>query len=301
MPRRALMLREGRAPVWDRLITTLFLVGLLHGLVILGITFNASASDKGSAPGLDVLLVSDELPESDQNPSATYLAQRTQVGSGNTRQAVAPHNRASAVPLPQHAGTSAGDSLADSGDMAGSRDERVLATSAWSTEVRYLPVDEGSSGTVQNRPLLVDTPPPAQPGQEDDQDQAQLRGPQRDELWITPDTQATLVAPYLDRWRSKVERIGTINFPNVARTTGARNSPLVEVAISADGKINEAVIRRSSGDPELDDAALTTLKLASPFDPFPPDMAAQYRVLHFKYEWQFTGGRGAHGTLSTAP
>jgi len=301
MPRRALMLREGRAPVWDRLITTLFLVGLLHGLIILGITFNASASDQGSAPGLDVLLVSDELPESDQNASATYLAQRTQVGSGNTRAAVAPHNRAAAVPLPRHAGTSSGDSLADSGDMAGSRDERVLTTSAWSTEVRYLPVEEGSSGTVQNRPLLVDTPPSAQPGPEDDPDQAQLRGPQRDELWITPDTQATLVAPYLDRWRSKVERIGTINFPNVARTTGARTSPLVEVAISADGKINAAVIRRSSGDPELDEAALTTLKLASPFDPFPPDMAAQYRVLHFKYEWQFSGGRGAHGTLSTAP
>ena len=244
--------------------------------------------------------MSDELPESDQNPSATYLAQRTQMGSGNTRQAVAPHNRASAVPLPQHAGTSAGDSLADSGDMAGSRDERVLATSAWSTEVRYLPVDEGSSGTVQNRRCWSTAAArPARPGGRPDQ--AQLRGPQRGELWITPDTQATLVAPYLDRWRSKVERIGTINFPNVARTTGARNSPLVEVAISADGKLNEAVIRRSSGDPELDEAALTMLKLASPFDPFPPDMAAQYRVLRFDYEWQFTGGRGAHGTLSTAP
>jgi hypothetical protein len=57
MARRALMLREGRAPVWDRLLTMLFLAGLLHGLIILGLTFNASAGDKGSAPGLEVLLV----------------------------------------------------------------------------------------------------------------------------------------------------------------------------------------------------------------------------------------------------
>src|SRR5205814_5979738 len=74
MARRALMLREGKAPVWDRLLTMLFLAGLLHGLVILGLTFSASAGDRGSAPGLEVLLVSDELPEADKNPEATYLA-----------------------------------------------------------------------------------------------------------------------------------------------------------------------------------------------------------------------------------
>ena len=44
MTRRALMLREGKAPVWERLLTMLFLAGLLHGLVILGLTFNAAAS-----------------------------------------------------------------------------------------------------------------------------------------------------------------------------------------------------------------------------------------------------------------
>jgi len=33
MARLALMLREGKAPVWDRLLTMLFLAGLLHGLV----------------------------------------------------------------------------------------------------------------------------------------------------------------------------------------------------------------------------------------------------------------------------
>ena len=88
---------------------------------------------------------------------------------------------------------------------------------------------------------------------------------------------------------------------NAARTTGARESPLVSVAIASDGRVQEAQIRRSSGDAELDQAALATLKLASPFDPFPPELAAQYRVLHFAYEWQFTGGRVGTGTVSTAP
>src|SRR5580704_14086032 len=119
MARRALMLREGKAPVWDRLLTMLFLAGLLHGLVILGLTFRASAGDRGSAPGLEVLLVSDELPEADKNPSATYLAQRTQLGSGSTRDSVAPRSPPTALPALHHAGSPTGDSLTARGDMKG--------------------------------------------------------------------------------------------------------------------------------------------------------------------------------------
>ena len=301
MARRALLLREGKAPVWDRLLTMLFLAGLLHGLVILGLTFRASAGDRGSAPGLEVLLVSDELPEADKNSSATYLAQRTQRGSGNTREPVAPHNRSSSVPKLRHPGTPEGDSLTSSGETAGSQDERILTTVAWSTDVRYL-ADAGSTGAVRDRPLLVDEPPPvAQPGPQDEEGPAQLRGPEHDELWITPDTRAATLAPYLDGWRRKVERIGTINYPTAARGAGAQASPVVEVGITTDGRLDRVVIRRSSGNPKLDQAALAILKLASPFDPFPPELAAQYRVVRFAYEWRFVGGRVASGTLSSVP
>jgi protein TonB len=297
MARRALTLREGKAPVWDRLLTMLFLAGLLHGLVIVGLTFSAAANDKASAPGLEVLLVSDELPQADKNPTATYLAQRTQVGSGNTRKSVAPRNRTSSIPTLKHAGTPEGNSLADAAQASGTtQDEQVLTSIAWSTSVRYL-ADAGEAGSVHDQPLLIDQPATAEPGP-DEQGPAQLRGPQRDELWVTPDTRAATLAPYLDSWRRKVERIGTLNYPTVARVAGAASAPVVEVGIAADGKLDRVLIRRSSGSPELDQAALEILKLASPFDPFPPELAAKYRVLRFAYEWQFSGGREAQGSVS---
>ncbi|MBS0581432.1 MAG: energy transducer TonB [Proteobacteria bacterium] len=297
MARRALMLREGRAPVWDRLLTMLFLAGLLHGLIIVGLTFSAAASDKASAPGLEVLLVSDELPEADKNPTATYLAQRTQTGSGNTRKAVAPRNRTQSVPTIRHAGTAEGRSLEDATQAPGqNQDEQVLSSIAWSTSVRYL-AEAGEAGTTHDPPLLIDESPAAEPGP-DEQGPAQLRGPQRDELWVTPDTRAATLAPYLDGWRRKVERIGTLNYPTVARVAAAHDSPVVEVGISADGKLDRVLIRRSSGSAELDQAALEILKLASPFDPFPPELAAKYRVLRFAYEWQFSGGRTQPGSVS---
>jgi periplasmic protein TonB len=269
----------------------LFLAALAHGLIILGLTFNSSLGDKGGAPGLEVLLVSDEVPEADRNDSATYLAQRTQLGSGNTQDAVAPRNRASSVPVPQQDGVTDGNALAPKGDVSGTDDERVLTTTGWSSHVQYL-ADEGSIGHSNDRPLLLDQQVSEQPGPEDDQGPAELRGPKRDELWTTPDTKAAELAPYLDAWRRKVEHIGTIHFPAAARSAGPKSNPVIEVGILADGSLDKAEIRRSSGSDELDNAALQTLKLAAPFDPFPPDLARQHRVLRFVYEWQWTRSGG---------
>jgi protein TonB len=293
------MLREGRAPVWDRLLAMLFFVALLHGVVILGLTFKSPIAGNDGAPGLQVLLVSDEVPTADRNDHATYLAQRTQLGSGNTREDVTPRNPAQAPALPAQQGTPEGNALSTPGQAAGSRDQRVLTTSGWSTVVHYL-TDEGSGGTSAGQPLLLDQSASDQPGP-DDSGPARLRGPKRDELWVTPDTRAAIVAPYLVAWRAKVERIGTLNFPAAARHAGTNASPVIEVAIDADGRLAYAAIRRTSGDPELDQAALSILKVASPFDPFPPQLAHRYRTLRFVYEWQFVGGRVAAGTLSTAP
>ena len=293
------MLREGRAPVWDRLLAMLFFVALLHGVIILGLTFKSPISSTDSAPGLQVLLVSDEVPAADRNDHATYLAQRTQLGSGNTREDVTPRNPAQAPLLAAQQGTPDGKALSAAGEAAGSQDRRILTTSAWSSVVRYL-TDEGTTGSGAEQPMLLEPQSSDRDGP-DDQGPVRLRGPKRDELWVTPDTRASVVAPYLVAWRAKVERIGTLNFPAAAQRAGGNASPVIEVAIDADGRLDRAAIRRTSGDPELDQAALSILKLASPFDPFPPELARRYRVLHFVYEWQFVGGRLATGTVTTAP
>ncbi|HVH84703.1 MAG TPA: TonB family protein [Steroidobacteraceae bacterium] len=297
LARRALALREGRPPAWDRLLTMVFFVALLHGLVILGITFNAQAGADEGAPGLKVLLVSDELPEARENPTASYLAQRTQLGSGSTREPVAPRAPPAALRVLKHPGSPQGDSLATRGDMKGADSERVLTTTAWVTDVRYL-ADLGATGSQRNRPLLFDEPPVAPPGPTDEPGPAQLTGPKRDELWVTADTRAASLAPYLDAWRRKDERIGTLNFPAAARSALGDTSPVLEVGINANGTLDRAVIRRTSGNPELDQAALAILKLASPFDPFPPELAAEHSVLRFAYEWQFVGGRAQRGSVS---
>jgi protein TonB len=294
------MLREGRAPVWDRLLAMLFFTALLHGVIILGLTFKSPIAGNGGAPGLQVLLVSNEVPSAKRNDHATYLAQRTQLGSGNTRKDATPRNPAQALVLPPQQGTPRGTALSVDGQAAGVHERRVITTSGWSTVVQYV-TDPGSSGSAAEQPLLLDQTTPEPSGPADGSGPVRLRGPKRDELWVTPDTRSSVLAPYLVAWRAKVERIGTLNFPAAARSAGRHASPVIEVAIDSQGHLVKAAIRRSSGDPELDQAALTILKLASPFDPFPPQLARRYRVLRFVYEWQFVGGRVGAGTVTAAP
>ena len=290
-----LRLREGRAPVRDRLLVMLFLAALLHGLIILGLTFNASRGTRaqraraGGAAGLGRAARSRT-----RNDTATYLAQRTQLGSGNTREAVAPRNRAARVPIPQQAG-------ADRGRLRWPRratwpaaaEERVLTTTGWNTQVRYLADDRRARGRRPDRPLLLDAAARPSSRARGRPGPAELRGPKRDELWVTPDTRAATLAPYLDAWRRKVERIGTLNYPTAAARRAAptgnpvhrgrhpRRRHARQGRSSAARAATPSSIRRRS----------QILKLASPFDPFPPELARQYRVLRFAYEWQFVGGR----------
>jgi protein TonB len=74
----------------------------------------------------------------------------------------------------------------------------------------------------------------------------------------------------------------------------------VEVQIGANGRLIEASVRRSSGHGSLDNAALSILKLASPFDPFPAEMAAQYAQLRFAYQWEFVAGALQTGAVTAS-
>jgi protein TonB len=287
-------LREGAAPVRDRLLATLFLVALLHGIVILGLTFGGSGRPGGLAPGLEVLLVSDEVPTADRNDSAAYLAQRTQLGSGTAIDARSPRSPRAANGVVADRGDGPADAAHPRGANDADSDERIIASSAQRLVVRLFSDQGTESGAPEELRLASRDLGP------DDVERVELRGEKRAELLVTADTRESVVAPYLDAWRGKVERIGTLNYPTAARRAGLVANPTLEVTIAADGRLAAATVRTSSGFPELDQAAIDILKLASPFDPFPSDLAARYATLRFAYEWQFVAGQVERGTV-TAP
>lgn len=287
---------RAESAIGDRLATTLFLAALVHGIVILGITFSAGGDD-APAPSLDVRLVAEGSRDEPRSRPASYLAQAARVGAGTTTERVAARTPVGPAPEPEPA--EAGEAATPQREAPGARtEEPVVATWAQRPTVRYSgarapdPAVEAAARALRaaerrRPPALLDS------GGEDPVDRVQLTGPRTAGAWVSPDTEASLVAPYLDAWRRKVERLGTLNYPTIARTSRAPRAPILEIRLAADGSLRRATIRRSSGNAALDDAALQILRLAAPFDPFPADLADRHPVLAFAYEWQFEEDAGA--------
>ncbi|MCL2524375.1 MAG: energy transducer TonB [Betaproteobacteria bacterium] len=98
------------------------------------------------------------------------------------------------------------------------------------------------------------------------------------------------LATYLEAWRQKIERIGTLNYPEAARGK-LYGSLAVNVELNVeDGSIYKAEISRSSGHKVLDQAALRILNMAAPFGPIPREAMGGNTVLQFARTWYFTQG-----------
>jgi protein TonB len=287
--------REAVPPARDRLMTTMFLVGALHALLILGVTFTPPRSaGSGDTPTLEVLLVHDPVAEQRINTAADYLAQVNQRGAGtdpDARRAESPH-----TPITDPA-SSAADSATDAqvSSTDGTGEADLLASRAQSRDRRFF--SRGGPSAPTGTPLQVEPLSPETAGV-DSGDVLRLMGHAERELMVAANTRESSVAVYLDAWRRKIERIGTANYPmDAARRAGLSGSPVLEVQILADGRLGGAVVQRSSGHAELDQAALAILKLAAPFEPFPKELAARHDALRLAYEWQFLGGELKDSTV----
>mgnify|MGYP000892102166 CR=1 FL=1 len=96
-------------------------------------------------------------------------------------------------------------------------------------------------------------------------------------------------AQYIEDWRRKVERIGTLNYPEAARGK-LYGSLVLTASINHDGSLNRVDINRSSGYKVLDDAAKRIVQMASPYAPFPPEIRRDTDILEITRTWYFTQG-----------
>jgi protein TonB len=278
----------------ERLGSTLFVAALVHGVVILGITFTAVTTGDDAVPSLNVTLVLDTERNDLAVDTADFIANRDQVAAGVAARGLRPTSTLSAdQPTSQ-----LGDPLGADAIDGTPRDEAPSA--------EQLVSRDGGGELVPAVPQPTDEPAPTQQRAAASIQQAApqttamelgLRAELPDgsddarTLIATPSTRQSGLAEYLDGWRRRVERIGTANYPTELLGNIEAGRPTLEVVIAADGRLDDIVVRRSSGDKALDQAALKILRLAAPFPPLPPSIRRDYDVLRFAYEWDFAAGR----------
>jgi protein TonB len=271
----------------DRLPAMLFLAALIHGILIIGVTFNPELANQfASVISLEVTIVADADQQIDRPDEAAYLAQASQEGGGNTTEQVRPAAPLqSAMPV-DNEGQDDGSALLDAQAHEQSADELLATQDANDRQIkidpRSDPQPETSTAIAMEAGSEVTLPLP-----QDDQATMLIRDDEPRQLIISADTRESVIAAYLDNWKRRIEAVGDSYLPQLGKLDDISGSPTLMVAIDMSGNLTEAIIRKSSGSTVLDLAALDILHRASPFDPFPPEVTAEYDIVRFEYKWLF--------------
>lgn len=272
----------------DRLPAMLFLAALIHGILIIGITFNPELANQfANAISLEVTIVADADQQIDRPDEAAYLAQASQEGGGNTTLQVRPAAPLqSAMPV-DNDGQDDGTDVLDAQEHERSADE-ILATQ--DTNDRQVEIDPRSDPQphISTAIAMYAGSEITLPLPQDDQVTMLITDDEPRQLIISADTRESVIAAYLDNWKRRIEAVGAAYLPGIGELENFSGSPTLMVAIDVSGNLTEAVVRKSSGSTILDLAALDILQRASPFDPFPAEVTAEYDVVRFEYKWLFT-------------
>lgn len=279
----------------DRLPAMLFLAALVHGILIIGVTFNASLTDQfADAISLEVTIVADPDQQIDRPDEASYLAQASQKGGGNTTLQVRPTAPLESSMPVDNPGKEDGTGLVDATTHKQSADE-ILAANQQSDRAVTIdprtepqPVDSSAIAMQAGRDVTLPLP-------REDEASMLIHDDDPRQLIVSADTRESIVAAYLDNWKRRVEAVGESYLPELGDIGGISGSPVLMVSIEASGDLGDAVIRKTSGSTVLDLAALDILQRASPFNPFPPEIADEYDTVRFEYKWLF-----AERLISTA-
>ena len=92
---------------------------------------------------------------------------------------------------------------------------------------------------------------------------------------------------YFEAWKKKVERMGSMNYPEAAIINNSFNNLVMKVTINSNGLINKIVIIKSSGSEELDIAAAEIVRNGSPYAPFSEQMKREVDQVNITRIWKF--------------
>ena len=277
----------------DLLGATLLFSLVVHGLVVLGITF-AYPKPQAQLPALDVTLLN---TANQKAPSkADFLAQANNRGGGTSKKAHRPSQRFS-TPLPKPDPGIAPRPIRPSAPAPTLASRAHLLTTTGDSPRS---VDSSSDRRRHPRTDLRRDRLDIQRRLEMARLAAQIRAEKsalakRPKIkYINSNTREYAYAAYMRAWAARVERVGTLNFPDAARTGRYNGSLILTVVLRRDGSIRHIAIIESSGRKVLDEAAERIVRMAGPFPPI-PRTGKHYDELNITRTYQFLRS----GTLET--
>jgi protein TonB len=203
----------------DRLSSTLFLAGIFHGIVILGVTFSGDVqtTDPAATTSLEVVLVTNTDKAKTVQDEAKLLAQQNTIGVGNTAEsmllktALGP-TLEDGVIGPEQLG------VAEQLQQGVNRPSELVVVAMSVNDRSGIPKDQGDNRSLAE-PLQKTLPGTKRAAEiiNEPETETLVSDSQPRELVISANTREARIAAYLNTWKSRIERVGTLNYPQVAR------------------------------------------------------------------------------------
>ena len=264
MPATATLPLPAPVTAHDRLGLTLFFAVVVHALLILGVRFDLITLPlKNPFPTMEITLVDSRSAAAPKQ--ADFLAQAQQQGGGNVD-----------TPTPLSPPPAAQPALQEPAQTVQPPQPEAAPTpknrlTAKTPSARKTPPDNAapalpSAAELIARSMQIDSLSAAP------NESGAVYAKRPRQKFISAATREYKYASYMESWRRKVETLGNLNYPDEARRQNLSGNLILDVALNANGTINNITLRRSSGHRVLDDAAIAIVRLAAPFAEFPADI-----------------------------
>jgi protein TonB len=241
----------------QRLRKTFSLALVAHGVLLIGLSFAMPAGSPPS-PSMDITLA--HQPSEEAPDQADFIAQTNQVGNHNEQKILQPQRQ----DLRQ---------MAVEQQRSNPADQTILSHSGD-------PSPKETSSSEQQQPDIG-----AMHAELDRLKQAYNKIPQVLRM-TSVSAKSADAAAYMVYFEEKVEQIGNINYPREARSQGIFGQVQLIVVLLADGRIKRIEVSKGSGSRLLDQAAVRSVQLASPFKPFPKELRNRDEI-HIIRTWQY--------------
>ena len=275
----------------ERFRFMIFLSACAHALLVLGVGFTY-LTDANNEATIEVTLA--QYRSQIQPDDADFIAQENQTGSGSQHEATVPSspflsdlNDADineVRPAPEAQVLNETPEQPNLTALTSINAEQVIA------QQRNAPEQEEKQAlSEQSSSEEISLAIASLQAQLDLQQQAFARQPRKYTL-SSASARKSHEASYLDSWRRRVEAVGNINYPVLARQQQVYGNVRMLIALNASGQISETRIIQSSGESLLDQAAVDIVNLAAPFEPFPEELKAEADILEIVRTFRFHEG-----------
>lgn len=258
---------------------------MIHVFLVLAITFKAPSANK-SDRSLEITLVTNSAKKAPKK--AEFLAQNNQIGAGEKK----------VKPKPATLKLASSGKLQNKPAQKQATQQKAVAQKKVLTQKKSKytireskKVDKNSEKTT---PKLSMASLQAQVAELGEKIRYQQPSSEKNRIKFVNSVSAHkyLASQYITDWQRKIESMGNLNYPSIAKRAGFTQSLIMDVGIKPDGTIYSLRIRKSSGYPALDKAAKRIVRLSEPFPVLPKALLEELDILVITRVWKFTDKTG---------